>query len=94
MDKETRAFLNSRITPRRGGKTSVIDTMRADHDRVVVVYRWPDVPGHAGSSKVWSGYRRATSEDGRYWEVRKMFGRWRWLPARGMFVTIFEVCDG
>lgn len=63
------------------------------NDRVVVVERWPDVPGHPGMTRTWSGYRRATSTDGKYWEIKRRFGRWHWMPARGLFVSIFEACD-
>lgn len=59
---------------------------------VLAVERWPDIPGHAGEAKTWRGIRRAVSEDGRWWLVRRrgIFRRWTWRPVRGMFVSLYE----
>lgn len=65
------------------------------NDRIMCRMRWPDIYGHPGGQKLWNGRRRAISEDGRYWEVKTgLFGRWRWLPVRGMVTSLQEVRRG
>lgn len=62
------------------------------NDRIICRFRWPDIPGHPGGQKLWHARRRAISNDGRYWEVKRgIFGRWRWLPVLGMFTSLHEV---
>lgn len=65
---------------------------RQKYTPIMGVEEWPDIPGHAGSTKIWSGKRKAISEDGRHWLVKKdgWFKKWEWRPVNGMFVHLKE----
>jgi hypothetical protein len=60
---------------------------------IMAVEDWPDIPGHAGQTVTWSGWRQAISADGSHWLVKKkgLFRRWHWRPVNGMFVKLKEV---
>ena len=66
------------------------------NDPVLIIERWPDLPGWPGRTTARAGCRKAVSEDGEWWLVRErgMFNRWRWRPRHGMYVTIQLVACG
>lgn len=62
---------------------------------ILIVSRWPSIPGHGGGTEAVSGYRRAVSADGEWWLVREkgfigFLRRWEWLPVNGAHVTMQE----
>jgi hypothetical protein len=62
------------------------------YQQILAVEEWPDVPGHPGSTKIWNGKRKAVSDDGKHWLVKKdgWFHKWEWRPVNGMFVKLKE----
>lgn len=63
---------------------------------VLIVSRWPPIPGHGGGTEAVSGYRRAVSADGKWWMVREkgaigFLKGFRWLPVNGVHVTMQEI---
>lgn len=62
---------------------------------IIGIAEWPSVPGHAGSTDIWSGWRKsiAKSKTSEYWLVKKkgLFQKWEWRPRHGMFVRLMEV---
>lgn len=64
----------------------------SDHADVLIIEKWPDIPGHAGRTITKTAKRKARSIDDRFWLVRPkgLFKRWQWLPRAGMFVSITE----
>ena len=67
--------------------------MKDRKDPVIIIHRWPSVPGHCGRTEVVVGYRYAVSVDGRWWCVRRrgLFRRLEWLPVCGTFTELQEV---
>lgn len=65
-------------------------------DDVLIIEKWPDVPGWPGRTVTTSAKRKARTADDRYWLVRPkgLFKRWTWLPRLGAYVTLSEVRDG
>lgn len=65
-------------------------------DQVLIISRWPSIPGHGGGTEAVSGYRRAVSADGEWWLVRERgfigwLRGWDWQRANGQFISIQEV---
>lgn len=67
----------------------------SNYTRIMGIEHWPSVPGHSEENITWSGVRKATSEDGSHWLVKKngWFKKWEWRPVKGMFVKLKEVKD-
>lgn len=59
---------------------------------VLIVEKWPDIPGHPGCTITKTATRKARTNDDHYWLVRPkgLFKRWTWLPRAGAFVSIRE----
>jgi hypothetical protein len=57
---------------------------------ILIIERWPTIPVGGGETHTSSGYKKAESEDGKWWLVREAgwFKRWRWRPVNGQFVTM------
>lgn len=69
--------------------------MGSVHDRVVIITKTPDIPGHSGRTLIQSAYRKARTQDDRFWQVRShWWSTWRWLPRHGVITTLVAVHDG
>lgn len=59
---------------------------------IMAVENWPDIPGHAGETKTWTGKRKLVNSNGDYWLVKKdgLFQRYQWRPVKGLFVKLYR----
>lgn len=60
---------------------------------VMISWYWPAASGHPGKTVHHRAVRKAVSDDGRYWLVKRrgIFRRWQWLPAKGLYLRLREV---